>query len=167
MWTLSNATIPSPPHKKLQVALRLARLLASANHSVTSVIRDISHAPDIREVGAKPLVLSLEDSPLSVFSHEFADKNVVVFSAGAGGKGGPERTKKVDYEGALKVFDAIEQVNGPRPRLIMVSGVDVRDPNHVPPHYVCGNHTSGVVLVHHIFTMYRYRRKWIYKPLRG
>jgi len=118
-----------------KVALRLARLLASARHSVTSVVRDESHASDIRDVGAKPLVLSLEDSPVSAFSNEFADKNVVVFSAGAGGKGDQERTKKVDYEGALKVFDAIEQVNGFRPRLILISGVDVRHPDHIPSHY--------------------------------
>lgn len=59
------------------------------------------------------------------------------FSAGAGGKGGEERTKKVDYEGALKVFDALERVDGrTKPRLILVSAIDVRDPEKVPEHYV-------------------------------
>jgi len=60
----------------------------------------------------------------------------VYFSAGAGGKGGEERTKKVDYEGALKIFDAIEGVEGPiKPRLILVSALDVRDPEKIPTHY--------------------------------
>lgn len=59
-----------------------------------------------------------------------------MWSAGAGGKGGPERTKKVDYEGALKVFDAIEGVQGKKPRLILVSAVDVRDRTKLPSHYV-------------------------------
>ena len=59
------------------------------------------------------------------------------FSAGAGGKGGEELTKKVDYEGALKVFDAIEGVEGSvKPRLILVSALDVRDPKKIPAHYV-------------------------------
>jgi len=61
---------------------------------------------------------------------------VVVFSAGAGGKGGEERTKQVDYGGAIKIFDAIDGVGeGKRPRLVLVSAVDVRDPNKIPSHY--------------------------------
>jgi hypothetical protein len=80
--------------------------------------------------------LSLEDSPVGDFSAAFEGQNVVYFSAGAGGSGGDERTKKVDYEGAVKVFDAIEGVKGPKPRLITVSSIDVRDPEKVPAHYV-------------------------------
>lgn len=62
------------------------------------------------------------------------------FSAGAGGKGGPERTRKVDEEGAIKVFDAIESVGSSkeeRPRLIIVSAIDIRDESKgYPAHYV-------------------------------
>lgn len=77
---------------------------------------------------------------------EFESRNidVVYFVAGAGGKGGEERTRKVDYEGAVKVFDAIELVKGEKmmmmkkPRLILLSAIDVRDPEgKVPAHYVC------------------------------
>lgn len=89
------------------------------------------------QTGASPLVLSLEDDPKEKFSEAFENKDIVYFSAGAGGKGGPERTRKVDYEGALKVFDAIELVGGAKPRLILVSAIDIRDPNTIPPHYVC------------------------------
>lgn len=43
----------------------------------------------------------------------------------------------MDYEGAVKVFDAIEGVDGERkPRLILVSAVDVRDETKIPDHYV-------------------------------
>lgn len=45
-------------------------------------------------------------------------------------------TKKIDYEGALKVYDAIEGIPGSKPRLILVSAVDIRDPNKIPEHYV-------------------------------
>ncbi|KAJ7436610.1 NADH(P)-binding-domain-containing protein, partial [Mycena latifolia] len=51
------------------------------------------------------------------------------------GKGGEERTKRVDYEGAVKVFDAIEAVDGAHPRLVLVSALDVRDHNKIPAHY--------------------------------
>lgn len=70
------------------------------------------------------------------FAQLFTGVDVVYFSAGAGGKGGEERTRKVDYEGAVKVFDAIEAVQGDKPRLILVSAIDIRDPEKVPAHYV-------------------------------
>lgn len=43
----------------------------------------------------------------------------------------------MDYEGALKIFDAVEGVQGRKPRVVLVSAVDVRDPDMPPPpHYV-------------------------------
>ncbi|KAG2005548.1 hypothetical protein CC2G_001944 [Coprinopsis cinerea AmutBmut pab1-1] len=124
-----------------KVSLRLARLLSNAGNKVTSVIRDASQNKAIEEVGAKPHVISLEDAPVSDFSKLFAETkaDVVYFSAGAGGKGGEERTKKVDYEGAVKIFDAIEGVKSQggdkTPRLILVSAVDIRNPDKIPEHY--------------------------------
>ena len=115
--------------------MRLAKLLSSA-HQVTSIIRDPSQEQDIKNVSATPLVLSLEDSSAADFSNAFKGYDIVYFSAGAGGKGGEERTKKVDYEGALKIFDAIEGVEGEKPLLILVSAVDIRDPDKIPAHYV-------------------------------
>ena len=115
--------------------MRLAKLLSSA-HQVTSIIRDPSQEQDIKNVSATPLVLSLEDSSAADFSDAFKGYDIVYFSAGAGGKGGEERTKKVDYEGALKIFDAIEGVEGEKPLLILVSAVDIRDPDKIPAHYV-------------------------------
>ncbi|KAF7369764.1 hypothetical protein MVEN_00308500 [Mycena venus] len=116
------------------VSLRLARILGPS-HSVTSIIRTPAHEDDIKAASATPLLLSLEESPVTDFTKAFHGADVVYFSAGAGGKGGEERTKSVDYEGALKVFDAIEAVEGVRPRLILVSAIDVRDPEKIPAHY--------------------------------
>jgi hypothetical protein len=85
-----------------------------------------------------------------------------MFAAGAGGKGGPERTKKVDYEGALKgastssrialsysfqmmemmlinlhdhslVFEAIKIASVNR--FLLISAVDCRDRSQPPPSY--------------------------------
>ena len=112
-------------------------------HSVTSIIRSQSHIADLKEASPhiNPLLLSLEDASVADFSKAFKGNDVVVFSAGAGGKGGPERTKAVDYEGAVKVFDAIEGVEGAKPRLVLVSAIDVRDVNaDPPPHYVSATH---------------------------
>ncbi|CCO31069.1 UPF0659 protein [Rhizoctonia solani AG-1 IB] len=61
--------------------------------------------------------------------------DVVYFAAGAGGNGGEERTKAVDYQGALKTFDAIDGVSGKKPRLVLVSGLDVGNEDRFPEHY--------------------------------
>lgn len=109
-----------------------------------SVIRDPAHAPDIAALGAHPALISLEDAPVTDFIQLFTGVDVVYFSAGAGGKGGEERTRKVDYEGAVKVFDAIDAVEGiSKPRLILVSAIDIRDPAKVPKHYVRRSSSSA------------------------
>ncbi|EDR04922.1 uncharacterized protein LACBIDRAFT_191198 [Laccaria bicolor S238N-H82] len=120
------------------VSLRLARLL-STSHAVTSLIRNPEHQQDILDTSAKPLLLSLEDVSVPDLSKAFEGYDVVYFSAGAGANGGEERTKKVDYEGAVKVFDAIEGITTSKPRLILVSAVDIRDPEKVPAHYASFN----------------------------
>ncbi|PPR00297.1 hypothetical protein CVT24_004587 [Panaeolus cyanescens] len=126
VWTLTSID---------KVSLRLAKRLSSAGHPVTSIIRNADQEKDITGVGATPLVISLEDASVQDFAKAFKGFDVVYFSAGAGGKGGEERTKKVDYEGAVKTFDAIEAVEGPKPRLVLVSAVDIRDPAKIPAHY--------------------------------
>ncbi|KAI0069713.1 hypothetical protein K474DRAFT_1694007 [Panus rudis PR-1116 ss-1] len=81
---------------------------------------------------------ALEDAPVEKFTSTFEDHgvDVVVFGAGAGEKGDPARIKAVDYLGALKVFDAIEAVErAQKPRLILISATDIRDPNKIPDHY--------------------------------
>ena len=130
--TLTSQSSPRPS----QVALRLTRLL-TPKHTVTSIIRDSAHATDITAASATPLVLSIEDSTPADFAKVFMGKDVVYYTAGSGGKGGEARHKSADHEGAVKVFDAIEAVEGPKPRLILISSVDVRDlKKPAPSHYV-------------------------------
>ena len=75
-------------HEPPQVALRLARLLAAKSGThVTSIFRNPEHKDEIAATGAEPLVLSLEDAPKEEFAKVFEGKDIVYFSAGAGGKG--------------------------------------------------------------------------------
>lgn len=57
--------------------------------------------------GATPALLSLEDASLAEVSKVLSNASTVIFSAGAGGRGGPERTRAVDYAGAIKVSMAL------------------------------------------------------------
>lgn len=85
-------------------------------------------------------MLSLEDAPQSKFTDLFntTKADVVYFTAGAGYRASEERTKKVEYEGVVKVLDAIESVDSSlkKPRFLIISAVDIRDPNKIPEHYV-------------------------------
>ena len=133
---------------------------------MTSIIRDPAHEKDIKDISATPLLLSLEDASVADFSKAFKGCDVVYFSAGAGGKGSEERTKKVDYEGALKIFDAIEGVEGPvKPRLILVSALDIRDPEKIPAHYVSTYSFHMTILVKNLlispFLLGNHRAKMI------
>lgn len=123
--------------------MRLARILSQKSKNVYSVIRNPDQSQDIKDAGATPHVLSLEDDPVEKFTEVFVETNadVVVFSAGAGAEGEKEdRVRKVDYEGAVKVFDAIEavgKVEGKKcPRFLLVSSIDIRNPDIIPEHYV-------------------------------
>ena len=121
----------------LKIGMRLTRLLIARGDSrVVSIFRNGWHAQDVATTGATAVVICLEHDTAEKLAAVFEGKDIVYFCAGAEGKGGPQRYRKVDYEGALKVFDAIELVREPRPRLIMVSALDVRDRSVRPAHYV-------------------------------
>ncbi|CAE6502707.1 unnamed protein product [Rhizoctonia solani] len=143
-----------------KVALHLARLVASRGHRTTSVIRDPSHAQDITNTGASSRVLSLEDAPASESTQLFTElgADVVYFSAGAGGKGGEERTKAVDFHGAVKIFDAIDGVGGgKKPRLVLVSGLDVGNEDRFPEHYTEADKQAALVHRKAIAAWYKWK----------
>lgn len=95
-----------------------------------------SSSKDIEALGATPHILSLEDCSVSDIAAlvTSVSPRAVIFSAGAGGKGAPERTRAVDLEGLKKVAQALEST--PCKRLLVVSAVDVRDRSAgYPAHY--------------------------------
>lgn len=126
-----------------KVALHFTRLASQAGHTVISQIRNASHSSDLPNPGpgkVEPLVESLEDLTVSQLAKLFKDQNpnVIVFAAGAGGKGGAERTFAVDRDGAIKVFDALEQANLPTShfkRFLLVSAVDSRNIENTKPEW--------------------------------
>ena len=89
-----------------KVALLAAPLLVAAGHEVISVIRNPAQADDITATGASPLVLSVEDATVEELTRALTGADAVVWSAGAGGKGGPERTDAVDRAAAIRSMEA-------------------------------------------------------------
>jgi len=113
-----------------KVARRLTSILRSQNPPwvVHSIIR--SHQPSLSEIGANPIIQSIEEASVEDIQATILQTkpDVVIWSAGAGGKGGPQRTDAVDRQGAIKVFDALKKGQ----RFIMVSAIDVRDKENKP-----------------------------------
>ena len=100
----------------------------------------------MRGLGAKPLVLAL-DAPLPNYTAAVDGAVSVYYCSGysapmAGPDAPPvpqeeqEAGNRAEHDGTLKVFDAIEAAKGSKPMLIMLSGVDIRDLDKVPAHYV-------------------------------
>ncbi|WP_104192814.1 SDR family oxidoreductase [Cryobacterium sp. Y82] len=101
-----------------KVALHLARLLMTAGHEVTSLIRNPEHVKDVSATGATPLVADVEHLSADEMAKALAGHDAVVWSAGAGG-GTAERTYAVDRDAAIRSMDAAAQAHVGR--YVMVS----------------------------------------------
>ena len=71
-----------------KVALLLAPILSARGHDVVSLIRDPEQADEVSATGAVPLVVSVEEASDAELAAAFSGADAIVWSAGAGGKGG-------------------------------------------------------------------------------
>ncbi|KAF2218782.1 hypothetical protein BDZ85DRAFT_307141 [Elsinoe ampelina] len=98
-----------------KIALKLTPLLLKRSWDVTSVIRNPDHESEILALTkGQPgklsvLVESLDDVKTSADADKVLNKvdpTIVVWSAGAGGKGGPPRTYSIDRDAAKSYITA-------------------------------------------------------------
>ncbi|KAJ5938602.1 hypothetical protein N7466_001736 [Penicillium verhagenii] len=98
-----------------KVALYLTPLLLNRAWNVTSVVRNPDHESEILELGKgrkgklNVLISSLEDVKSATDAQKILDvtkPDYVVWSAGAGGKGGPASTIAIDQEAAKHFIGA-------------------------------------------------------------
>lgn len=89
-----------------KVGRRLARILTEKGHAVHALHRQPEQAQLIRLQGAKPVSGSLTELDAAALATMMRGCDVVVFSAGAGGKGGPEMTSAIDGEGLKTAAEA-------------------------------------------------------------
>ncbi|TFD54363.1 SDR family oxidoreductase [Cryobacterium sp. Hh11] len=101
-----------------KVALHLARLLTTAGHEVSSLIRNPEHAADVSATGATPLQADVENLSTDQLTTLLAGHDAIVWSAGAGG-GSAERTYAVDRDAAIRSMVAAAQAG--ISRYVMVS----------------------------------------------
>ncbi len=117
-----------------KVALLLAPLLVGRGDEVVSLIRDPAQSADILATGAQPLVLSIEDAGVPELTEAFAGADAIVWSAGAGGKGGPQRTDAVDRQAAVRTMEAAERAGVRRYVMVSYMGSHGQVPDDHPLH---------------------------------
>jgi nucleoside-diphosphate-sugar epimerase len=117
-----------------KIALHLTPLLLAKSWAVISVIRNPEHESEILALSGKHpgklsvLVDSLDD--VTSESHaaavlEKVDPDIIVWSAGAGGKGGPSRTKAID-ELAAKYYVSAAAARDHVKKFLLVSYIASR-----------------------------------------
>jgi uncharacterized protein YbjT (DUF2867 family) len=92
-----------------QIALRLAKLLSQRDDEVLALIRNPDHAGDVRQAGAEPAVVDLEQASVDDVVQAITGSDAVVFAAGAGPGSGPARKDTMDYGGAVTLIAAAKQ----------------------------------------------------------
>jgi len=118
-----------------KIALHLTPLLLARQWSVTSVIRNPAHEAEIRALAPENsagqldvLVESLEEVKKPEDAHKVLEKTKadwVIWLAGAGGKGGAERTFAVDRD-AAKAYIAASATTPRVTKFLMVSYIASR-----------------------------------------
>lgn len=134
--TRSSASSETRLSESKLTNLTLTTLQNPSNTSPHHDLRSCDSFSDLKDLGATPTVISLEDAPIPDLTALLTTHkpDAVIFAAGAGGKGDKSRTQKVDYEGAVKVFDAMESSNVKR--LLYVGAIDIRSREKGwPEHY--------------------------------
>lgn len=97
-----------------QVGRRLSKILSGKGHSVRALNRKPEQENLLRQLGADPVTGSLTELDATSLAAHMKGSDVVVFTAGAGGKGGPEMTNAVDGEGLKTAVAAALQAGVPR-----------------------------------------------------
>jgi len=111
-----------------QIARRLANVLSQRGDEVVALIRNPDQADEVRQAGAKPVVVDLEHASEDDVAKAIADSDAVVFAAGAGPGSGPERKETVDYGGAVKLIAAVKQAGVGRYVIISSMGANPEAP---------------------------------------
>lgn len=91
-----------------------------------AIVRNQDHVTYFeKEIGVNSSLTSLEDASVGDFVKVLEGYDAVVFTAGAGGKGGPGRILTVDLDGADKIVEAA-QLAGVK-RFVFISSIEAQN----------------------------------------
>ena len=88
-----------------QIALLLEESLARGGDEPVGIVRNPAHVPDLEAVGARAVVLDLEEATVDDVAATLAGADAVVFAAGGGPGSGAARKETVDRGAAILLAD--------------------------------------------------------------
>ena len=97
-----------------KVARHLAQQLCARGHTPLSLHRHAEQSEELKGLGATPVTGDLLELNVSDLAQLMTGSDVVVFSAGAAGKGGPEMTNAIDGRGLELAVAAAQKAKVPR-----------------------------------------------------
>lgn len=92
-----------------KIGRHLVALLAERGHQPMALHRSSVQTAELSELGGTPVIGDLLEMNAEALADLMADSDVVVFSAGAGGKGGMEMTNAIDGRGLELAVAAAKQ----------------------------------------------------------
>jgi uncharacterized protein YbjT (DUF2867 family) len=112
-----------------KVALHLEALLVARGDHVRALIRNPDHAPDLKTIGAEPVLCDLEALSALEIADVVGRTDAFVFAAGAGPGSGPQRKWTMDYAGAVKAMEACRRNAVDRYIMVSSMGADAEAPD--------------------------------------
>lgn len=88
------------------VGHRVAQRLRASGHAVTAVVRRAEQAESCIQQGFTPIIADIAAVSVEALAEAMQGSDAVLFTAGAGGRDGPEATSAVDGDGPATVAAA-------------------------------------------------------------
>lgn len=88
-----------------KIGQHLVELLGQSEHAVRAMVRDPDQARSLEALGAEVVVADLEDD----VSAAVRGCDAAIFTAGSGPHTGPDKTRAVDRDGAIRMIDTCER----------------------------------------------------------
>jgi nucleoside-diphosphate-sugar epimerase len=107
-----------------QIALRLAKIMSERGDEVVALIRNPDHADEVKQAGAEPALVDLEQASEDEVATAIGGSDAVVFAAGAGPGSGSARKETMDYGGAVKLIAAAKQAGVARYVIVSSMGAN-------------------------------------------
>lgn len=130
-----------------QIGKQIVNLLhKSDQHSVRAMVRNLEQATQWKQSGVETVVADLEDD-VNAIAKAAKGCNAVIFTAGSGGKTGPDKTLLIDLDGAVKSMEAAEQLG--IKRFIMISALQAHQRENwnekIRPYYVAKHYADRML----------------------
>lgn len=97
-----------------KIGRRLSQQLSNHGHHALALYRNPEQTEELKSLGAIPVPGSLLELDVDALAALMAGSDVVVFSAGAGGKGGSQMTNAIDGQGLELAVAAARKAGVPR-----------------------------------------------------